>query len=128
MLIIDDNPADISLVEEILGLDGYEVIKASSGVEGLKKARAARPDLVILDLMMPDLEGFDVMRLLESDEITRDLPVILFTAKDLTEIDRANLGSNIREIFGKAQLDQMSLRSKIADLLGRDLSKETADE
>jgi CheY-like chemotaxis protein/two-component sensor histidine kinase len=118
VLVIDDNPADISLIEEILRLDGYQVIKAGGGVEGLKAARNEKPDLVILDLMMPDLDGFDVMRLLESEEATRGLPIILFTAKDLSEIDRANLGENIHEIFGKAQLDRNSLRQKIAELLG----------
>jgi CheY-like chemotaxis protein len=117
VLVIDDNPADISLVEEILQLDGYEVLKATSGVDGLKAARDEKPDLVILDLMMPDLDGFDVMRLLESDEATRGLPIILFTAKDLTQIERANLGTNIHDIFGKTQLDRDSFRQKIAELL-----------
>lgn len=117
VLVIDDNPADISLVEEILQLDGYEVLKATSGVDGLKAARDEKPDLVILDLMMPDLDGFDVMRLLESDEATRGLPIILFTAKDLTQIERAHLGANIHDIFGKAQLDRDSFRQKIAELL-----------
>lgn len=117
LLVIEDNPADISLIEEILRLDGYEVLKATSGVDGLKAARSEKPDLVILDLMMPDLDGFDVMRLLESDEATRRLPIIILTAKDLTQIDRANLGANIRDIFGKAQLNRDSLRQKIAQLL-----------
>lgn len=125
VLVIDDNPADISLIEEMLKLDGYEVLKAASGVEGLKKARADKPDLVVLDLMMPDLDGFDVMRLMESDEVTKGLPVILFTAKDLTEIDRANLSHNIRDIFTKAQLDRTSLRKKIGDLLGHKAEEET---
>ncbi len=124
VLVIDDNPADISLIEEMLKIDGYEVLKAASGVEGVKTARKEKPDLVVLDLMMPDLDGFDVMRLLESDEITKSLPVILFTAKDLTEIDRANLGRNIRDIFTKAQLDRTSLRRKIGELLGRQTTEE----
>lgn len=128
ILVIDDNPADVSLIEEILKLDEYEVLKATGGLEGLKTARIERPDLVILDLMMPDLDGFDVMRLLESDENTRGLPVILFTAKDLTEIDRANLGDNIRDIFGKAQLDRDSLRSKIAEVLGARPGSATTQE
>lgn len=119
VLVIDDNPADINLIEEILRLDGYEVHSATGGVEGLKAARNWTPDLVILDLMMPDLDGFDVMRLLESEEATRGLPVILFTAKDLTEIDRANLGDNIHEIFGKAQLDRESMRKKISELFNK---------
>lgn len=123
VLVIDDNPADISLIEEMLKIDGYEVLKAASGVEGVKTARKERPDLVVLDLMMPDLDGFDVMRLLESDEVTKGLPVILFTAKDLTEIDRANLSRNIRDIFTKAQLDRTSLRRKIGELLGHEVTE-----
>lgn len=122
VLVIDDNPADVNLVGEILRLDGYEVLAASGGVEGLKMARNARPDLVILDLMMPDLDGFDVMRLLESEEVTQGLPVILFTAKDLTDIDRANLGDNIHEIFAKAQLDRESMRKKVSELLRKEKS------
>jgi CheY-like chemotaxis protein len=124
VLVIDDNPADVSFIEEILRLDGLEVLKASGGVEGLKRARTDKPDLVILDLMMPDLDGFDVMRLLESDEATRGLPVILFTAKDLSEIDRDNLGDNIRNIFDKAQLDRDSMRKKVAELLGKPAEKD----
>ncbi|MBN2379449.1 response regulator [candidate division WOR-3 bacterium] len=117
ILVVDDNPADVSLIEEILSLDGYEVLKASGGIEGFNTACKEKPDLVILDLMMPDLDGFDVMRLFESDEATKNVPVILFTAKDLSQIDRSNLSANIREIFGKTQLDRNSLRRKIADVL-----------
>lgn len=119
ILVVDDNPADVSLVEEILRLDNYEVIKAYSGVEGLKKAREEHPDLLILDLLMPDLSGFDVAHLLRASEATRELPIIIFTVKELSQPEREQLKLETQAIVEKAKLDREEMRRLIKETLTR---------
>ncbi len=78
---IEDEPEMIDLVRLILGRRGYTVLGAKGGREGLELVRTELPDLVLLDLMMPDMDGWDVYHQLKSDEQTRDIPVIVITAK-----------------------------------------------
>lgn len=106
ILVIDDNPNDVALVEEILRTEGFEVIKAYGGVEGLKKARAENPDLIMLDMLMPDLDGFDVMKLLRSNDATNNLPIVVFTAKELSPAERETLNSHIQGLVEKAKLEK----------------------
>jgi DNA-binding response OmpR family regulator len=84
ILIVDDEPPIIDILEYNLKKANYEVIVARDGQEALEKARCQRPDLVILDLMLPKLDGLEVCRALRRDG---DLPIIMLTAKD-EEIDR----------------------------------------
>ena len=84
ILIVDDEPSIIDFLEYNLKKANYEVIVARDGQEALEKARRQRPDLVILDLMLPKLDGLEVCRALRRDG---DLPIIMLTAKD-EEIDR----------------------------------------
>jgi phosphate regulon transcriptional regulator PhoB len=84
ILIVDDEPPIIDVLEYNLKKANYEVIVARDGQEALEKARRQRPDLVILDLMLPELDGLEVCRALRRDS---DLPIIMLTAKD-EEIDR----------------------------------------
>jgi DNA-binding response OmpR family regulator len=84
ILIVDDEPPIIDILEYNLKKANYEVIVARDGQEALEKARRQRPDLVILDLMLPQLDGLEVCRALRRDG---DLPIIMLTAKD-EEIDR----------------------------------------
>lgn len=81
VLIIDDDPAGQRLMEYTLRREGYDVVLASDGPQGLEKARAERPDLVILDIMMPGMDGYEVSRQLRSTPATADLPVLMLTAK-----------------------------------------------
>jgi len=78
---IEDESEMIDLVRIILGRRGYIVLGANGGREGLELVRKELPDLVLLDLMMPDMDGWDVYHQIKSDEITRDIPVIVITAK-----------------------------------------------
>jgi two-component system response regulator VicR len=78
---IEDEAEMIDLVRLILGHHGYTVIGATGGREGLELVRKELPDLVLLDLMMPDMDGWDVYHQIKSDELTRDIPVIVITAK-----------------------------------------------
>ena len=78
---IEDESEMIDLVRIILGRRGYTVLGANGGREGLELVRKELPDLVLLDLMMPDMDGWDVYHQIKSDELTRDIPVIVITAK-----------------------------------------------
>ena len=81
ILCIEDEPEMIDLIRLILGRRGFEVIGAASGEEGLAKLRQDKPDLVLLDLMMPDMDGWEVYQQMKADKKTKDIPVIVVTAK-----------------------------------------------
>jgi|WetSurSiteA1Bulk_404760.scaffolds.fasta_scaffold00397_13 two-component system, OmpR family, response regulator VicR len=93
---IEDEAEMIDLVRLILGRRGYTVLGASGGREGLELIRKELPDLVLLDLMMPDMDGWDVYHQMKSEELTRDIPVIVITAKALN-IDKV-LGLRIAKV------------------------------
>ncbi|MBC7253372.1 MAG: LytTR family transcriptional regulator DNA-binding domain-containing protein [Actinobacteria bacterium] len=82
ILIIEDDPAISNVVELNLRLDNYDVFLATDGEEGLKMVKEVEPDLIILDVMMPKLDGWQVLMQLKSDAVTRDIPVIMLTAID----------------------------------------------
>lgn len=81
ILCIEDETEMIDLIRIILERKGFEVEGASGGEEGLKKLHETKPDLVLLDLMMPDIDGWEVYQQMKADETTRDIPVIVVTAK-----------------------------------------------
>ena len=81
ILIVDDEDDLRKMLKFRLEATNYEVIEASDGEEGLNKARFERPDLIILDLMLPKIDGFKVCRMLKFDERHREIPIIMFTAR-----------------------------------------------
>ena len=81
ILIIEDEPDMVGMIKMRLGAAGYETKEALDGQEGLRLAREEEPDLIILDLMLPKLDGYKVCRMLKFDEKYRHIPVIMFTAK-----------------------------------------------
>lgn len=85
VLIVDDESGNIQLLEELFGLHGYEVLAATDGRQALEAARREKPDLVLLDVMMPGMDGFEVCRRLKADPATRRLPVVMVTG--LGELD-----------------------------------------
>ena len=87
ILVVDDEPDIIELVEFNLKQAGYAVITAEDGAEALKKARTQTPDLIILDVMLPEMDGFEICKTLRLDPVTAKLPIIMLTAK-AAEIDR----------------------------------------
>lgn len=85
LLVIDDHPETVKLVSMSLRRHGYEVIGAQSGAEGIALAEETMPDLVLLDLMMPDMDGFEVCRLMRANPALKGMPIIMFTAKTQVE-------------------------------------------
>jgi DNA-binding response OmpR family regulator len=81
VLVVDDDPVIQKLLQVNFELEGYKVITASDGVEGLARARADHPDAIILDIMMPRMNGLDVARALKADVETEAIPVLLLSAK-----------------------------------------------
>ncbi|MCC7118920.1 MAG: response regulator [Anaerolineales bacterium] len=96
ILCIEDEAEMIDLIRLILGRRGFEVQGATGGVEGVKKVKATLPDLVLLDLMMPDMDGWEVYQQIKADETTRKIPVIVVTAK-AQNIDKV-LGLHIAKV------------------------------
>ena len=87
ILVVDDEPDIIELVEFNLKQAGYAVSTATDGAEALKKARAQTPDLIVLDVMLPEMDGFEICKTLRLDPVTAKLPIVMLTAK-AAEIDR----------------------------------------
>src|SRR5438105_7676803 len=87
ILVVDDEPDVLHLVEHNLLAANYEIITAADGAEALKRARAALPNLIILDLMLPELDGLEVCKLLRRDPSTAAIPIIMLTAR-AAEMDR----------------------------------------
>ena len=96
ILCIEDEPEMIDLIRLILGRRGFDVVGAAGGKEGLEKVRENPPDLILLDLMMPDMDGWEVYQQIKADEKTKDIPVIVVTAK-AQSIDKV-LGLHIAKV------------------------------
>lgn len=96
ILCVEDEPEMIDLIRLILGRRGFDVKGANGGVEGLKMIREDAPDLILLDLMMPDMDGWEVYQQIKANEKTKDIPVIVVTAK-AQSIDKV-LGLHIAKV------------------------------
>lgn len=89
ILVVEDNPLNLKLVRDVLGAAGYEVVAATSGEEGLQMATECPPDLVLMDLQLPGIDGAETMRRLRAGPVTDEVPVIAVTAFAMAE-DEAN--------------------------------------
>jgi diguanylate cyclase (GGDEF)-like protein len=116
ILCIDDHEEVLELLTSILEPSGYNVITANSGRQGIEKAIAYRPDLIILDLMMPEVDGFEVAQILKNNPSTMDIPILILTAKDLTVDDRLRLAGKIENCIQKSHFTKEDLLMHIRDL------------
>ena len=82
ILIVDDSATDRQFLVEVLSEQGYQCMTAQNGDEGIAKAKSEQPDLVLMDIIMPGTDGFKATRAITRDEATRNIPVIICTAKD----------------------------------------------
>ncbi len=81
ILVVDDEIYIVHILDFSLGMEGYEVVTALDGEQALEKARTEKPDLIVLDIMMPKLDGYETCKRLKADASTKDVPVILLSAK-----------------------------------------------
>lgn len=119
IVMIDDNVEDLRLARRMLLSGGdYDIIEATTGRAGLKAIYNYHPDLIILDLMLPDVDGFSILETLQSDPKLRDIPVIVISAKSLTEEEQRKLDEHITSIIEKASLD----RKRFLDIINNELT------
>jgi adenylate cyclase len=116
LLIVDDTPTNIKLLADLLGVKGYRVLTASSGGEALKKLEAEKPDLVLLDVVMPEMSGYDVCRRMRETESTRFLPVIMVTALDPAQERAKGIEAGADDFISKP-INQAELIARIRSLL-----------
>jgi signal transduction histidine kinase/DNA-binding response OmpR family regulator len=116
ILAVDDEPAALQLVEGYLAGSGFDVIPATSGREALDLVQEHDIDLVICDLMMPDIDGFGVVARLKADARTAPIPILICTAKDLTSDDKERLHGQILGIVSKGPSARDGLRGWLAQL------------
>ncbi len=101
VLVIDDDPTALDLVANALRPEGFEVVTAGSGIEGLALARERAPDLVICDLVMPDMDGFEVVDRLADSDMPRDVPILILTGQELGAEDRERLNGKVADVMQK---------------------------
>jgi DNA-binding response OmpR family regulator len=118
-LIIEDDPSFLRAVSHIIEKEGFSVATASNGMSGLRMAEDENPDLVILDVMLPGIDGFEICSRLRKEPRTADLPIIMLSAKG-QEADKTtglNVGAN--EYLTKP-VDRTLLLEKVTDLLAKE--------
>ena len=119
VLIVDDHaPARMLLRRVLQSLGEYELYEATNGREALAKARQLQPNLIILDLMMPEMDGFSVLEGLKEDPRTAEIPVIVVTAKALSPEERERLVGNIQRLLQKGEFLSDEFMDEIRQLLG----------
>jgi signal transduction histidine kinase/CheY-like chemotaxis protein len=118
LVAIDDDPVDLDLLEAVLAPEGWEVVRASGGEDGVRVVRRVRPAVVVLDLLMPDVDGFDVVERLRADPLVDDVPIVVLTSKEMTRADHDRLAGQISYIAQKGSLPKAELVELVDRIVG----------
>jgi signal transduction histidine kinase/CheY-like chemotaxis protein len=116
-LVVDDDEAARDRMRELLRGESWEVTEAKNGVEGLEALARGMPDLILLDLMMPEMNGFEFLAALHAREGGQQVPVVVVTAHDLTPAEREHLSIHVARVFDKDHLDSEVLVAELRRLL-----------
>ena len=117
ILAIDDDPAALDLIDSALRPEGFDIVTAGGGQEGIDRASAETFDLVVCDLLMPEVDGFDVVTALKSDPSTSEVPILILTAHTITEAEKKSLNGQILGIVDKGAEGAEGLRRWLARML-----------
>ncbi len=115
ILVVDDSPTERHFLNSLLTKQGYQVVLAESGEEAMAKAKQEKPDLIIMDVVMPGLNGFQATRAITKDDETRNIPVIMCTTKG-QETDKVWAMRQGAKDYVTKPVDQTELLNKIAAL------------
>jgi len=117
ILIVDDQLEVRELVEVTLRSDAYHVLQAENGKQAVETARKEQPDLIIMDIMMPGMDGIEATRTIKSEDITKDCTVVILTAKGQDKDKQAGLAAGAADYFVKP-FSPLELINKVEELLG----------
>jgi CheY-like chemotaxis protein/anti-sigma regulatory factor (Ser/Thr protein kinase) len=119
VLVVDDDPKSRDVLRRTLAKDGWTVAEATNGREAIAALERSKPGLILLDLMMPEMDGFEVLERMRCEEAWRDIPVIVVTAKDLSreEIDRLN--GHVAKVLQKGAYQRRDLLADIHGMIAR---------
>ena len=117
VLVVDDESATVDLLTQILQDEGYQVTGTYSGEEALSALDTSPQDIILLDLVMPEMDGFEVIQRVKANPRWKDIPIIVVTAKDLTDSDWRFLNRSIDRIIQKSGIDRESLMKEVRSLL-----------
>jgi len=117
VLVVEDDPKSMKVARDLLAMSGYSTIQASDGAQGVELAKAKKPDLVLMDIMMPKMDGYTACHAIKSDKATKDIPVIMVTAVgfDLNRQLAEGVGANA---YVTKPIDRELLMKTIAQFLG----------
>ena len=117
ILLVDDSETVLMIEQMILKKEPYQLITAKNGLEGVEKALQSRPDLILMDVVMPEMNGFEAVRRLRQKDATRSVPIVMVTTKAEAESMEAGYESGCSDYITKP-IDSTELLTKVRNLLG----------
>jgi CheY-like chemotaxis protein len=117
VLVVDDDPNVADMLRQVLPESKFRLDSALDGIAGLKSVKENRPDIILLDIMMPKLDGFGVIESLRSNPETCDLPIIVISAKDLSKKEAQRLKETVTLVMKKQGFQGEKLLDEISDVL-----------
>jgi signal transduction histidine kinase/DNA-binding response OmpR family regulator len=124
VLIIEDDEPSRQLLHRLLDRDGWDIVEAVNSREGLEKVAIAAPSLIVLDLMTPEMDGFEFVARLRSQEQYRSIPIVVLTAMELTAGEKAQLSEHVTRIAHKASTNWTSLMSELTSIVRNSASRQ----
>jgi two-component system cell cycle response regulator DivK len=116
ILVVEDNPKNLKLVRDVLQYSGYEVVEATTGEDGVRMAREVEPDLILMDLQLPGIDGTEALRRIRAGASTRSVPVVAVTAFVMAD-DRSNAFASGFDGYVEKPISVRSLPQQVQDFL-----------
>jgi CheY-like chemotaxis protein len=117
ILTVDDDADMRDMLRRTLEKQGWQVSEADNGQAGLERIAAQQPDVILLDLTMPKMDGFDFVAALRQNEAGRAIPIVVVTAKEITPAERQRLNSHVEKILQKGTFSREQLLAEVRDLV-----------
>ena len=102
ILTVDDEDRIVQIIQDILSTKGYEVVTATNGKEAIRKSKKSLPDLIVMDIMMPDIDGAEAVKLLKEDPATKDIPILFLSGIIMKEEGKSDMDINVGGDFYSA--------------------------